>query len=130
MPTPLTLAFHGGAGTVTGSKYLLTVGGTRILVDAGLFQGRKDLRLRNWAGPSFDVRTIDHVLVTHTHIDHIGYLPRLAKLGLRAPVHLTPAADALAELMLLDAAKIQEQDARYANKEGFSKHHPAHRRRA
>lgn len=121
----MNLAFHGGAGTVTGSKYLLTVGSTRILVDAGLFQGRKDLRLLNWAGPSFDVRAIDHVLVTHTHIDHIGYLPRLAKLGLRAPVHLTPAADALAELMLLDAAKIQEQDARYANNAGFSKHSPA-----
>ena len=97
----------------------------RILVDAGLFQGRKDLRLRNWEGPSFDVRALGHVLVTHTHIDHIGYLPRLAKLGLRAPVHLTPAANALAELMLLDAAKIQEEDARYANEAGFSKHRPA-----
>jgi metallo-beta-lactamase family protein len=121
----VTLGFYGGAGTVTGSKYLLTAGSTRILVDAGLFQGRKSLRLLNWEGPSFDVRALDHVLVTHTHIDHIGYLPRLAKLGLRAPVHLTPATNALAELMLLDAAKIQEEDARYANEAGFSKHSPA-----
>lgn len=125
MPEPLTLAFHGGAGTVTGSKHLLTAGATRVLLDAGLFQGRKALRRLNWDGPGFDVRAVDHVLVTHAHIDHIGYLPRLAKLGLRAPVHCTPAAYALAELMLLDAAKIQEQDARYANKAGFSKHRPA-----
>jgi metallo-beta-lactamase family protein len=90
-----------------------------------MFQGRKELRLLNWEGPKFDVRSITHVLVTHSHIDHIGYLPRLAKLGLRAPVHCTPAASLLAELMLLDAAKIQEQDARYANKKGFSKHRPA-----
>jgi metallo-beta-lactamase family protein len=123
--TGVTLTFHGAAGTVTGSKHLLTVGGARILLDAGLFQGRKELRLANWADPPFDPRSIDHVLVSHTHIDHIGFLPRLAKLGLEAPVHLTPAAYELAKLMLLDAAKIQEQDARYANKKGFSKHHPA-----
>lgn len=121
----VTLTFHGAAGTVTGSKHLLTVGETRVLLDAGLFQGQKELRLLNWEGPAFDVRSIDQVLLTHTHIDHIGYLPRLAKLGLRAPVHCTPAAYPLAELMLLDAAKIQEQDARYANKKGFSKHKPA-----
>jgi len=125
VPEPVTLAFHGAAGTVTGSKHLLTVGESDILLDAGLFQGLKELRLRNWEGPGFDPRELDHVLVTHSHIDHIGYLPRLAKLGLRAPVHCTPAAYELAELMLLDAAKIQEQDARYANKKGFSKHAPA-----
>jgi len=125
MSERVTLAFHGAAGTVTGSKHLLAVGDTRLLLDAGMFQGEKELRLLNWRGPAFDVRSIDHVLLSHTHIDHIGYLPRLAKLGLRAPVHCTPAAYALAELMLLDAAKIQEQDARYANRKGFSKHRPA-----
>lgn len=125
MSERVTLAFHGAAGTVTGSKHLLTVGETCVLLDAGMFQGQKELRLLNWEDPAFDVRSIAHVLLTHTHIDHIGYLPRLAKLGLRAPVHCTPAAYALAELMLLDAAKIQEQDARYANKKGFSKHRPA-----
>jgi metallo-beta-lactamase family protein len=90
-----------------------------------MFQGLKALRLRNWSGPDFDPKSIDHVLLSHTHIDHVGYLPRLVRLGLRAPVHCTPAAFDLAELMLLDSAKIQEEDARYANKKGFSKHRPA-----
>jgi metallo-beta-lactamase family protein len=121
----VTLTFHGAAGTVTGSKHLLTIGDTRILLDAGLFQGLKELRLRNWEGPTFDAGAVDHVVATHSHIDHIGYLPRLVKLGLRAPVHCTPATYELMELMLLDAAKIQEQDARYANQKGFSKHVPA-----
>lgn len=121
----IALTFHGAAGTVTGSKHLLEAHGTRILLDAGLFQGEKELRLRNWAEPAFDPRSIDHVVLSHTHIDHVGYLPRLAKLGLRAPVHLTPAAHALAEITLLDSAKIQEEDAEWANRRGFSKHSPA-----
>ncbi|RMG49007.1 MAG: MBL fold metallo-hydrolase [Acidobacteria bacterium] len=122
---PLRISFHGAAGTVTGSKFLLEAAGRRILIDAGLFQGRKDLRLLNWSGPAFDPAAVDHVLLTHTHIDHIGYLPRLVKLGLSAPVHCTRAARQLARLMLLDAAKLQEEDARYANKKGFSRHRPA-----
>ena len=122
---PLRLSFHGAAGTVTGSKHLLEAAGSRILLDAGLFQGRKELRVRNWEAPTFDAASVDEVLLSHTHIDHVGYLPRLAKLGLDAPVHMTPAAFELAELMLLDAAKIQEEDARWANKKGFSKHKPA-----
>jgi metallo-beta-lactamase family protein len=121
----LELSFHGAAGTVTGSRHLLSAGGTRVLLDAGLFQGRKALRLRNWDRPGFDPRRIDHVLLSHTHIDHVGFLPRLVRQGLRAPVHCTKAAYALAELMLLDSAKIQEEDARYANKRGFSRHRPA-----
>ncbi|MEM7482122.1 MAG: MBL fold metallo-hydrolase [Acidobacteriota bacterium] len=121
----LRLTFHGAAGTVTGSKHLLQVGDTRVLLDAGLFQGRKQLRLRNWAEPSFDPASVDHLLLSHTHIDHVGYLPRLVKLGLSAPVYCTPAAYELAELMLMDSAKIQEEDARHANRKGYSKHKPA-----
>jgi metallo-beta-lactamase family protein len=124
-PQTLTLSFHGAAGTVTGSKHLLTHEDTRVLLDAGMFQGKKELRRRNWQDPEFDPRSVDHVLLSHTHIDHVGYLPRLVKHGLEAPVHCTPAALELAELMLLDAAKIQEEDARYANKKKYSKHDPA-----
>jgi len=125
MPEGISLAFHGAARVVTGSKHLLQVGSTRVLLDAGMFQGPKRLRELNWQEPPFAPRSLDHVLVTHSHIDHIGYLPRLARLGLRAPVHCTPAAYELAELMLLDAAHIQEEDARYANKKGYSRHDPA-----
>ncbi len=96
-----------------------------MLIDAGMFQGLKDLRLLNWQKPSFDVAGLDHVLLTHGHIDHAGYLPRLVKLGYRGLVHCTPATVELAEILLLDSAKIQEEDARYANKKHFSKHHPA-----
>ena len=126
--TMLRMAFHGAAGCVTGSKHLLRYGEhgkTRVLLDAGLFQGRRDLRRRNWEPLEFNPKAIDHLLLSHTHIDHVGFLPRLVKLGLHAPVHCTPAAYELAELMLLDSAKIQEEDAYWANKKGFSKHQPA-----
>ena len=125
MPDSLRLSFHGAAGTVTGSRHLLRAGNTRVLLDAGLFQGRKKLRLRNWESPGFEPWKIQHMLLSHTHIDHVGYLPRLVKLGLDAPVYCTPAAYELAELMLLDSAKIQEEDARHANRKGYSKHRPA-----
>jgi metallo-beta-lactamase family protein len=118
----LKLSFHGAAGTVTGSKHLLEVDRHRILLDAGMFQGKKELRLRNWERPAFDPAAVDQVLLSHTHIDHVGYLPRLVKEGLTAPVYMTPAAFELAELMLLDAAKIQEEDARHAARKGYSKH--------
>ena len=120
-----SLSFHGAAGTVTGSRYLLEASGTRLLVDAGLFQGEKDLRLLNWKEPTFDPRSVRHLLLTHTHIDHAGYLPRLVKEGYRGPVHCTPATLELARLLLIDSAKLQEEDADYANRKGFAKHEPA-----
>jgi metallo-beta-lactamase family protein len=121
----LSLTFHGAAGTVTGSRHLLAAGHRRILVDAGLFQGLKALRVLNWEPLPFDARHLDAVLLTHAHIDHCGYLPRLAKLGLRAPIHCTRGTQEMAELLLRDAAQIQEEDAEYANRKGFSKHRPA-----
>jgi metallo-beta-lactamase family protein len=121
----LSLGFHGGAGTVTGSRFLVEAGPGRVLVDCGLFQGLKDLRLRNWQPPAFDPRSVDAVLLTHAHIDHSGYLPRLVREGFRGPIYTTEATAELAEILLLDAARLQEEDADYANKRGFSKHRPA-----
>jgi metallo-beta-lactamase family protein len=119
------LTFHGAAGTVTGSKYLLEAGRSRVLVDCGLFQGLKELRLRNWAPTPFDADSLDSVVLTHAHLDHVGYLPRVVKQGYHKPVYCTPATKELAEIILLDSAKCQEYDAQYANKKGFSKHEPA-----
>jgi metallo-beta-lactamase family protein len=119
------LTFHGAARTVTGSKYLLEADDARVLVDAGLFQGAKRLRQKNWEVPDFDLQALDAVVLTHAHLDHVGYLPRLVKQGFRRPVYCTPATRQLAELILMDAAKFQERDAKYANKKGFSKHRPA-----
>ncbi|MEM6454317.1 MAG: MBL fold metallo-hydrolase [Acidobacteriota bacterium] len=118
------LSFHGAAGTVTGSCHLLEVEGLRILLDAGMFQGLKRLRLRNREAPGFDVPAVDHVVVSHTHLDHVGRLPRLVRYGLRAPIHCTPAAHDLMELTLLDAAHIQEEDARYHARKRSSRHKP------
>jgi metallo-beta-lactamase family protein len=119
------LSFLGAARTVTGSKYLLEGAGQRVLIDAGLFQGFKELRQRNWEPPPFEPNRIDRVLLTHAHIDHIGYLPRLVRLGLDCPVICTKATAELARILLIDSAEIHEEDARYANKHGFSKHKPA-----
>ncbi len=119
------LTFHGAAETVTGSKYLLEAEGASVLVDCGLFQGLKELRLRNWAKLPFDARSVDACVLTHAHIDHLGYLPRFVKQGFRGPVYGTPATVELADLMLFDSADCQESDAEYANRHGFSKHHPA-----
>lgn len=120
-----TLTFHGACGTVTGSRYLIDTGARRLLVDCGLFQGLKELRERNWARPGFDPESVDAVVLTHAHIDHTGYLPKLVREGFHGPVYCTPATRELVELMLLDSAKLQEEDAAYANKQGFSKHSPA-----
>lgn len=119
------LTFHGAAETVTGSKYLLESDNSRVLLDCGLFQGLKQLRLRNWTRLPFDAASVESVVLTHAHVDHIGYLPRFVQSGFRAPVFCTPATAALCELQLFDTAKCEEEDARYANRKGFSKHHPA-----
>jgi metallo-beta-lactamase family protein len=119
------ITFHGAARTVTGSKFLLEAGNARVLVDCGLFQGLKDLRIRNWAPTPFDIKTLDAVVLTHAHLDHTGYLPRITREGYQGPVFATLATRQLAELIMLDSAKCQEQDAEYANRKGFSKHKPA-----
>lgn len=119
------LTFHGAAETVTGSKYLLEADGAKVLIDCGLFQGLKELRERNWQRLPFDPAHVDAVVLTHAHIDHVGYLPRLVKDGFRGPAYCTPATESLAGLLLLDAAHNQEDDASYANRKGFSKHKPA-----
>ncbi len=121
----MKLRFLGGTGTVTGSKYLLEYDGRRLLVDCGLFQGLKQLRLRNWAALPFDAAAIDAVVVTHAHIDHTGYIPRLAELGFRGKIHATRATVELCALLLPDSGHLQEDEARYANAKGFSKHKPA-----
>lgn len=120
-----TLQFLGASGTVTGSKFLLDVGGSRALIDCGLFQGLKELRLRNWDTLPVNPASITWVLLTHAHIDHTGYLPRLARDGFKGPVYATsPTADLL-KLLLPDSGRLQEEDAEYANRKGFSKHSPA-----
>jgi metallo-beta-lactamase family protein len=121
----LQLTFLGAAGTVTGSKYLLEASGRRVLVDCGLFQGYKQLRLRNWAPLPFEPRSIDAVLLTHAHLDHSGYLPLLVKNGFTGRIYCTkPTAD-LCAILLIDSGQLQERDAEFANRHGFSKHAPA-----
>jgi metallo-beta-lactamase family protein len=119
------LSFLGAAQTVTGSQYLLEAGGRRVLLDSGMFQGDKALRLRNWAEPEFDPAKVDAVILTHTHLDHIGRVPRLVKQGFRGPVYCTPPTRELAEILLLDAAHLQQEDAGYLNRKGLTKHSPA-----
>jgi metallo-beta-lactamase family protein len=121
----MRLSFMGAAGTVTGSRYLLEHRGRRVLVDCGLFQGLKQLRLRNWDRFPVDAGSIDAVVLTHAHIDHSGYLPALARQGFRGPVFATEATRDLSTLMLPDSGHLQEEDAFYANRHGFSRHHPA-----
>lgn len=120
-----TLTFLGAARTVTGSKFLLEVDGHRILIDCGMFQGLKDLRLRNWSPLPVPPETIDCVVLTHAHLDHSGWLPRLVSQGFAGPVYCTAGTADLCRLVLPDAAHIQEEDARFANKRGYSKHQPA-----
>ncbi len=117
-----TLRFLGGAGTVTGSKFLLEHAGARVLIDAGLFQGVRALRRRNWDALGVPASTIDAVVVSHAHLDHVGYLPALVRQGFTGPIYATRSTAKLAEIVLQDSAKIQEYDAQYARSHGFSKH--------
>ena len=119
------IGFYGGAGTVTGSRHMVMSGDERVLVDCGMYQGLKTLRLKNWEPPPFDAASLPFVILTHTHIDHIGMLPRLVKNGFKGVVICTPPTKDLAELMLLDAAHLQEEDADFLNRKGLSKHAPA-----
>lgn len=121
----VNITFLGGAGTVTGSKYLVQHGGKQLLVDCGLFQGYKPLRLRNWHPLPVQPNQIDAVVLTHAHLDHSGHLPLLVREGFRGPVWATPATRDLLQVLLPDSGHLQEEDARYANKHGFSKHEPA-----
>jgi metallo-beta-lactamase family protein len=121
----MRLTSFGGAAGVTGSKHLLEAAGKRVLIDCGMFQGEKSGRLRNWEPPPFDPRDIDAVLLTHGHLDHCGYLPRLVKAGFRGPIHATRAGREVARVILLDSARLQEEDAEQANRDGWSKHRPA-----
>jgi len=121
----MKITFLGAADTVTGSRHLVELDDQRILLDCGLFQGFKTLRERNWAPLPVPAREIDAVMLSHAHLDHSGYLPALVKQGFKGPVHCTQATRDLAEVLLLDSAHLQEEDARRANRKGFSRHAPA-----
>lgn len=121
----MRIQFLGATGTVTGSKYLVTLGRTKILVDCGLFQGFKQLRLRNWADLPVAPSAIDAVVLTHAHLDHSGYIPLLVKNGFRGKVYCSEATYELCRILLPDSGRLLEEEAGYANKHGFSKHHPA-----
>lgn len=120
-----SLTFLGATQTVTGSKYLLEAGGERLMIDCGLFQGQKELRLRNWNPLPVDPSSIQWVVLTHAHLDHTGYIPRLVKEGFQGQIWASPATVDLAHLVLPDSGHLQEEDAQYANRKGFSKHKPA-----
>jgi metallo-beta-lactamase family protein len=120
-----SVRFLGAAGTVTGSKHLVTAGQHRVMLDCGVFQGLKDLRLRNWNDPRFDPERVDAVVLSHAHIDHSGYLPVLARRGFRGPVHCTAATADLLGILLRDSAYLQEEQAEHANRHGYSRHEPA-----
>lgn len=121
----MDLTFLGAAGTVTGSKYLLEAANKRILIDCGLFQGEKQLRQRNWERLPFEPSSIDAVVLTHAHLDHTGYLPLLVRDGFRGPVYCTAATRELTAILLADSGRIQEEDASFANRHGYSRHAPA-----
>jgi metallo-beta-lactamase family protein len=121
----ISLSFHGAAQTVTGSKYLLEAGRDRALIDCGMFQGLKPLRQKNWAPPGFDARQIEHIVLTHAHTDHIGYIPRLYRHGFRGRIYCSAPTRRLAEILLHDAAHLHEEDAYFLNKKKATRHEPA-----
>ncbi len=121
----MQLQFLGATGTVTGSKYLLTAGSAKILIDCGLFQGYKQLRLRNWEPLPIPVSELDAVVLTHAHLDHSGYLPLLIKQGFKGKIFCSEATYDLCKILLPDSGHLQEEDAAYANRHGYSKHQPA-----
>lgn len=121
----MQLIFLGATNTVTGSKFLLNIGQKKILVDCGLFQGLKELRLRNWTKFPIDPKQIDAVILTHAHIDHTGYLPVLVKNGFAGKIYCSHATKDLCAILLPDSGYLQEEEAKFANKHGFSKHKPA-----
>ena len=125
MSGPIRLTFLGAAGTVTGSRHLIEWSGKRLLVDCGMFQGVRELRELNWKSFPVEPSSIDGVILTHAHLDHSGYLPRLVKHGFAGPVYATAATRDVARLILLDSARLQEKDAEFANRHGFSRHKPA-----
>jgi metallo-beta-lactamase family protein len=121
----MEICFLGATGTVTGSKYLISSGTSQVLVDCGLFQGLKQLRLRNWDRLPIDLTTLSAVVLTHAHIDHSGYLPLLVKQGFKGKVYCSAATRDLCTILLPDSGRLQEEQADYANRHKFSKHHPA-----
>lgn len=121
----MRVSFWGAAGTVTGSRFVVEAAGRRLLVDCGLFQGIKPIRTRNWGPFPVDPASLDAVVLTHAHIDHSGYLPALVRDGFRGRIWCTPATAELTRVLLLDAAHLQEEDARLANRRRSSRHHPA-----
>jgi metallo-beta-lactamase family protein len=121
----MRLSFFGATQTVTGSRYLLTCGEQRILIDCGLFQGFKHLRLKNWSRPPFDAGSLNAVLLTHAHLDHSGYLPLLVRSGFQGSIYATAATVELCRLLLPDSGRLQEEQAQFANRHGFSRHSPA-----
>lgn len=120
-----SIEFWGGVGTVTGSKYLVESNGSRVLIDCGLFQGFKELRERNWQEPPFNPRSLNAVLITHAHIDHTGYLPRLVKQGFHGPVYCSRGTADLLKILLPDSGRLQEEDADFRNRHNLTKHKPA-----
>ena len=120
-----SIRFLGAAGTVTGAKFLVSTAKAQVLVDCGLFQGLKELRLMNWDSQDFDASSLDSVVLTHAHLDHTGYLPRLVRNGYSGPVIATPPTIELCSILLPDSGHLQEEQADHANKHGYSKHSPA-----
>ncbi|MCL4532075.1 MAG: MBL fold metallo-hydrolase [Actinobacteria bacterium] len=120
-----SITFLGAAGTVTGAKYLVSTDRARVMVDCGLFQGFKELRLMNWDSPIVEPGSLDAVVLTHAHLDHSGYLPRLVRHGFTGPIYATPATVELCGILLPDSGHLQEEQAEHANQHGYSKHSPA-----